>query len=275
MAYFYSREENAAFASEGHVSAEELLDFFHDNVDPADEEALRQHRGLLYRYAGREGLLPELIARALREGHGDNPDGFMLTNQSIIVQSRGAYILRINFWTHPSQNSLHHSREEALLSYETPHDHNFSLLSIGLYGPGYRTTVRGYDRDTVIGELGEKLPLGPPEKYQLGVNDMIFYGACRDVHVQHIPTELSVSLNLIAQDFEVYRKSQFTVDFADGKIIGYPESRIGKYLSLLKLVGDDAATYEDELRIIARESDSAQLRHKAAELIGDHCRRAA
>jgi hypothetical protein len=275
MAFFYPERENRAFAREGAVTAEEVLDYFDGHVDPSDEAAIREGRGLLYRYANREGLLPQLIERALREGHADNADGFMLTNQSIIVQSRGAYILRLNFWPAPSQNALHHEREQALLSYETPHDHNFSLLTIGCYGPGYRTTVKSYERDQVRGEIGETLPLGEVQDYQLGHNDMLFYSACRDVHSQHVPTSLSVSLNLIAQDIAVYRKSQFTVSFDSGSIIGYPESRIGKYLSLLSLVGDRARDYRSELETIASQSDSEQLRSKAAHLLTQYCADAA
>jgi len=183
------------------------------------------------------------------------------------VQSKGAFVLRMNFWSAPSSHIAHHEREKALLSYETPHDHNFSLLTIGCHGPGYKTRICQYSREKTIGYLGEKVSFSQREDYQLGKNDILFYESCKDVHEQLIPEELSVSLNLIAQEPQRYRSPQFFFDFRDDTISGYPESRIGKYMHLLNFLAPVADTYRYELSEVAQKCEEELLRDKASSLV--------
>ncbi len=72
---------------------------------------------------------------------------------------RGFY-LRANLW--PSERDAAYTASgPAAFSYGVPHDHNFSFLTTGYFGPGYVSDYYDYDAETVDGRLGEPLDLNP------------------------------------------------------------------------------------------------------------------
>lgn len=120
--------------------------------------------------------------------------------QAIVLSPlRGSMFLRANIW--PSQSDLCFQTSGAKnFVYGVPHDHNFSFLTSGYAGPGYRSDYYEYDYESVVGYPGEKVDLRFIERSALGEGKLMLYRAHRDVHSQLPPKALSVSLNVMHVD---------------------------------------------------------------------------
>jgi len=89
----------------------------------------------------------------------------------------GMFFLRANVWL-PSR-LLHKTNaegEKRLFSFETPHDHNFELLTVGYLGEGYATVIHEYD-GPFEGEVGEKVDLRFLKRTSLPEHKVMFYRA--------------------------------------------------------------------------------------------------
>ena len=79
----------------------------------------------------------------------------------------------------------------------SPHDHNFSFLTVGYLGPGYWSEYYEYDYAAVVGLPGEKVDLRFIEKARLEQGKVMLYRAASDVHNQLPADEMSVSINIM------------------------------------------------------------------------------
>src|SRR5580698_2083863 len=57
--------------------------------------------------------------------------------QSFIIHRSSPFSLRLNLWLPPKGSSRKIGQEARIFSYDRAHDHNFSLLTVGVAGPGY------------------------------------------------------------------------------------------------------------------------------------------
>ena len=101
-----------------------------------------------------------------------------------------------------------------------PHDHNFSFLTVGYFGPGYRSRYYEYDYSKVVGNIGEKPELRFVEESALYEGKMQLYRAHLDIHDQIPPESLSISLNVIQADEVSGWYDQFGFDLDSGEITG-------------------------------------------------------
>jgi hypothetical protein len=107
-----------------------------------------------------------------------------------------------------------------LLVFSAPHDHDFSFLTVGHYGPGYYSDIYEYDYDSVLGECGESVKLSKLEFTQLNQDSTFFFRASRDLHIQIPPDELSISLNfMIRKRGRQKYVDQFWFDIDNQKIV--------------------------------------------------------
>ena len=100
----------------------------------------------------------------------------------------------------------------AAFSYGVAHDHNFSFLTVGYFGPGYVSDYYEVDPEAVDGRRGEPLTLKFIERSQLSEGKMMLYRAHRDIHRQLPPESLSVSLNIMDEGDHVPWRDQYIVD---------------------------------------------------------------
>lgn len=126
------------------------------------------------------------------------PERFQVSNNG---QSQGfilyrapdfTYTLRLMLWI-PSG----HQARPVPFSYEGAHDHAFDLMTVGFFGPGYRTSLYSFNYEDTIQHSDGLTQLNYLGDMYLKESDIIYYFANKDVHVQHPPESLSVSLNLI------------------------------------------------------------------------------
>ncbi|MBT2543060.1 hypothetical protein J7E99_20695 [Streptomyces sp. ISL-44] len=75
----------------------------------------------------------------------------------LLLGSGTDYMVRANIWLPPT--GMDPRQEQVLHSYELAHDHPFSFLTVGYFGPGYETTIWEYNPDTLTGQPGEQVEL--------------------------------------------------------------------------------------------------------------------
>ena len=198
------------------IEALAALDF-----DPRDEGNCAEAAKWLRRLTNnREFLGKALIDRlAGRVSGGAGLSGESGYGPQAIVLSplRGNMFLRANIWPAPHDLCFQTSGAKNFV-YEVPHDHNFSFLTSGYCGPGYRSDYFEYDYDHVVGYPGEKAGLRFVERSALHEGKLMLYRAHVDVHSQLPPEALSVSLNVMHVDPAQAWFDQYGFDLERGEV---------------------------------------------------------
>ena len=147
-----------------------------------------------------------------------------------------------------------------------PHDHNFDFLTVGYFGPGYVSDYWEYNYASVRGEEGEAVDLRFVERSALGEGRVLHYRAHRDVHCQHPPESLSVSLNICAANPAQGWFDQYRFDTDAGRIAGVLNPSANAVMLRL-----GAAVGSEDTRRLARDvasaHPSAAMRREASELL--------
>ena len=169
------------------------------NFDPRDEDSTRNAAYWLKRLNNNQSFLGDLLLERLKaQGKATIESGY--GPQAIILSPmRGRMFLRANIWPSESDLCFKNSGSQTFV-YGVPHDHNFSFLTSGYLGPGYRSDYYTYEYDDVAGFPGERANLHFEGRSQLSQGKLMLYRAHLDVHSQLPPESLSVSLNVMHVD---------------------------------------------------------------------------
>jgi hypothetical protein len=209
-------------------------------VDLTDEASIAHCTDLLAGLQRNPDFLANRVIAALKASYADQLELNRYTAQVFLLHRspRGFYV-RANMW--PSQRDAAFTASgPAAFSYGVPHDHNFSFLTAGYFGPGYISDYYDYDPEAVDGRLGEPLDLTFVERSSLGEGKMMLYRAHRDIHSQLPPPSLSVSLNIMDEGEQVAWRDQYIVDLEHGAIAKRPTLTSGEMLlrCAVHLTGD-------------------------------------
>jgi hypothetical protein len=176
------------------IQALATLDF-----DPSDSDNCTLAAGWLRRLTNNRTFLADWLVDRL-SGRSETEIDSGYGPQAIVLSPlRGNMFLRANIWPAEQDLCFRNSGAKTFV-YGVPHDHNFSFLTSGYLGPGYRSDYYDYDYDDVIGYAGEAAPLRFVERSALTEGKLMLYRAHRDVHSQLPPESLSVSLNVMHVD---------------------------------------------------------------------------
>lgn len=187
--------------------------------DPDDAGSLHHAAHWLARLAANRDFLADLALQDLKAGcHREGGQGY--SPQVIMLgAARPGWFLRANIWPSAQEAVLRDSGEAAFV-YGLPHDHNFSFMTVGYHGPGYRSDHYEVDPQTLAGVPGERVALRFVETSVLTPGRVMLYRASRDVHCQYAPQALSVSLNLMHSAPGQRWQDQYRYDLEDGTIAG-------------------------------------------------------
>ena len=173
------------------------------DFDPACEERTGAAANLLRRLTNNRTFLADILVDQLAGRTGGilsgiesqfGPQAIVLSRQ--LPGASGSVFLRANIW--PAENDLCFKTSGARsFVYGVPHDHNFSFLTSGYCGPGYRSDYYEYDYESVSGYAGEPVDLRFVERSALHQGKLMLYRAHLDIHSQLPPEALSVSLNVM------------------------------------------------------------------------------
>lgn len=174
--------------------------------------------------------------------------------QVFILHATEKYFVRANIWRPLSEVE----KSISGFRYDICHDHNFDILTVGHFGPGYRARCYTYDRRQVSGLLSERVAIATDGLFALHPGRVALYRAKHDVHIQLPPDDLSVSLNLIPNNRKL-RDQQFQFDETSGRICRYLQASGSELvIRLAGVLGDESCL--DVLTEIATGNPSPQLR---------------
>ena len=199
-------------------------------VDLTDEGSIARCTALLAGLARNRDFLVDSVVAALKASYTDQLELNRYSAQVFLLHrsARGFY-LRANLWP-SARDAVYSASGPAAFSYGVPHDHNFSFLTAGYFGPGYVSDYYDYDAEAVDGRLGEPLDLQFVERSSLSEGRMMLYRAHRDIHSQFPPDSLSVSLNIMDEDDHIPWRDQYIVDLETGTIARRPTLTSGEML---------------------------------------------
>ena len=188
--------------------------------DPAEEAGLFDAALALRRLGNNRAFLGDLLIEQLKNRHREAGESSAYGAQSIVLsRPRGGCFLRANIW--PSErDACFQSSGARTFVYGLPHDHNFSFLTLGYFGPGYASDYYEYDYDATAGFAGETPGLRFVERSALAEGKLMLYRAHRDIHSQLPAESLSVSLNILRIDPAEGWFDQYGFDLESGAIAG-------------------------------------------------------
>lgn len=166
--------------------------------DPADEEQLLNAARWLKRLGNDPDFLGDVLINELAQRHREDVLENAYGPQVVMLAPpNGNFFIRANIWPSPDEHMIRASGGASFV-YGLPHDHNFSFLTLGYFGPGYWSDYYEYDYGEVAGASGEAVPsLRFVERSRLEPGKLMLYRAHLDVHAQHPADALSVSLNVM------------------------------------------------------------------------------
>ncbi|MDQ4087042.1 MAG: transposase [Pseudomonadota bacterium] len=190
------------------------------SFDPADEESFAAAAPLLKRLANNRDFLADLAIAELKDRCTRQSLENRYSSQVIMLhRASEKFFIRANFWPSERDSVLKASGTSPFFYY-TPHDHNFSFLTVGYLGPGYWSEYYEYDYESVVGLPGEKVDLRFVEKTRLEQGKVMLYRAHRDVHNQLPADDMSVSINIMEASNRLPFLSQYQFDVKKCEVAG-------------------------------------------------------
>lgn len=252
----------------GSIDVDDYVDYIESSVNLLDRDSVMASADALRALSNNPALLVRKLNKELRDLTGFQ-SGNPYSAQTFVLARGKNYLVRANAWMPPARSAAVRKWEDDLQSFDFPHDHDFSFLTVGYLGSGYETTIWEYDPDSVIGHDGEPVDLTYLETTRLDRGKVMFYRASQDVHSQHHPAEFSVSVNLLIDDPEQRRRPQFVFDVEKGTIasIAPTPAVLGPRVicELAGFVGD--ATTVNLLEDLAEHHERPRLRVAAYEAL--------
>jgi hypothetical protein len=218
------------------IDLEEFVDHCERYVDVNDADSITAVAPMLKALANNRRMLINHINKYFR-----NPSSLENLNtyspQSLILDERKNFYIRTNTWTRPIAYDGDDSWEKTLYSYNYAHNHNFSLLTVGYFGPGYATDIYDFDNTGVVGYAGESVNLEFLERVKVEQGKVLFYRRVKDIHVQLPPDDVSVSLNFMPIEKNLGLTEQYSFNIANKTINALVGSQIAQQVDMLKLAG--------------------------------------
>jgi hypothetical protein len=181
--------------------------------------------------------------------------------QSFILGSSAEVSVRANIWL-PRRKGAVSDYERDLYAYDLAHNHDFNFLTVGFFGPGYETDLYRFDPESSAGTPGQPIELADHRREKLTPGRIIYYEQYRDVHVQHEPEALSISLNLLFRN-EARARDQILFDVKASKVIGV--QRLTEYSRIMTALEASTFFADDEtLRILEQYATSHPIARVAA-----------
>jgi len=185
--------------------------------DPADPASLDHAALWLRRLGNNKDFLGDVLVESLRQRHREEPAQGYGPQVIMLTAPGSSSFLRAAIWPGRDEGMLGASGGESFV-YGLPHDHNFSFLTHGYFGPGYWSEFYEYDYDGVTGWAGEAVDLRHMGRHRLEPDRIMLYRAHVDVHLQLPADSLSVSVNVMHAVPAIRWLDQYTFDVERGTI---------------------------------------------------------
>lgn len=250
------------------IAVEELIDAARKVYRGNAVETMQIVAGKLQSLAANRKFIRDALLAELRRIESErNLASF--APQSFTIYRAPPFSLRLNLWLPPTGSSRKIGQEARIFSYGRAHDHNFTLLTVGAAGPGYKTRIFEYDSRSLGGYDGEFVEMTFLEDTMLSPGKAMIYRPGRDIHIQIPPERPSMSLNLLVDEKEIVEAPQYFFDVETSSLSIMNENEIGRRASFLEAVGHFADENCASLLFdVARQSPNPSIRAAAMQAIG-------
>lgn len=235
--------------------------------DPRDDDSFAALAPLLAGLSANRSFLGNFALAALEDRCAGQSAANGYGAQVLMLHRAERWFMRACFWPAAHDSVVRRSGGGPFF-YGVPHDHDFSFLTIGHLGPGYSSDYFEYDHDAVTGYAGEPIELRFVERAQLSEGKILLYRAHRDVHVQHAPEALSVSLNVMEVVPGAGWRTQYRFDTERSTIAGVLGAAPAEaLLALATRIGGEAG--RELVRETAARHPSPRMRFAAVKALAD------
>ena len=235
MAIFMSAAPAAESARDEGIDIEEVLGLLPEAETYRGQDKWFHILDLMRRMTGEVAYVEKFIRSMIHDRNDfDLKDGYRDT--SVVLDSVNGYGIRLNKWK-PFGHRQIDMQTDVGLTYDLAHNHDFQLLTKGIWGSGYQTDLYRFESDTALGAFDEAVDLRFQGRLQLTKGSVLWFEEFRDVHVQRPPDELSLSLNFIPLGRTV-RNGQLFFDTETAKVTGFPQTAYVQLLALVDLLCD-------------------------------------
>lgn len=191
-------------------------------VDLSHPDRVEAGAALLAGLAQNPDFLGDRIIAALKQGYGDQANANRYSAQVFLLhRSRRRWYMRANMWP-AERDAAYIATGPRPFAYDLPHDHHFTFLTVGYFGPGYVSDYYEWNGEVAEGLIGEDARLRFTGRHVLSPGTVMLYRAHRDVHRQLPPASLSVSLNIMEEGEGVAWRDQYIFDLDAGRIVERP-----------------------------------------------------
>lgn len=247
------------------------LQTFHKNIDSIKHEKFTEEfiddcAIFLGQLANNENLLEQLLSNITS---AEQLDKVFSAPQSFMLGMGTDYYLRVNVWL-PEFQHAHSKYENAIYAYDLAHNHDFHLLTVGYFGNGYVTDLYEISNEDAVKTPGQEIQLTNHLREQLSKGKVIYFKPYNDVHVQHHPSNLSISINLIfINDDRPLEQLLFNVKTS--KIEEYLElsvqARCKTAIDIASLIGNQDTLHL--LRDLSEQHPHHRVRNAAKEVLNE------
>lgn len=199
------------------ISLEEFQERFRDGrFDASDAESLAESGELLRQLSNNKSFLGDIILEELQNGLPMQAESGYAPYVVMLGRAADDVAMRANFW--PALTDEDYTRSPDAFVYDVPHDHNFNFLTVGYWGPGYRSSYYEYDYEEVHGYPGEAVVLRKTHDRTLTPDSVLLYRAHRDVHTQLPPESMSITINVMDMTPQFLYRDQYVFDQSASRV---------------------------------------------------------
>ena len=249
------------------IGLDDYVDAVKTAVDARDIDTVAASAPLLKRLSNNRTFVVERLNEQLKCWPANALPFYSV--QSSILASDGPVSVRMNIWPTVDTDPRRRKIQSNVYSYFDTHDHNFTFMTVGYFGPGYATRIYEYDSSKVVGYPGEKVDIRFLEETTLPIGKVMLYRPGCDIHTQLPPSEFSMSLNLMVVDaHRETLRDQYYFDVENSRISAYVESNSSKRVSqveMMRFIGDDNSI--DIMWSLAQRHPCGRTRLTALETI--------
>ncbi|UYY58560.1 transposase [Sphingomonas sp. S2-65] len=240
------------------LGLDEFQELFRDGkYDARDSESLKDAAEILLALGNNKSFLPDLIMKELTDDMSGQRDNFYGPSVIKLGHPTDSTVMRANIWA--SATDEDYRRSPNAFIYGVPHDHNFNFLTVGYWGPGYKSRYYEFDYENVEGYTGEEVRIREVAFKSLGLDSVMLYRAHVDIHSQLPPDKLSITLNVMESGPEHHYKDQYMFDGEGGSVAVVLSSRCSPNLfEVAASFGD--AEIQEALVFISKRHQSEYTR---------------
>ena len=218
------------------ITVAECLEAAIATVDPNCPDTIVEFSPQLKKLSNNREAVSAILYQYLKEFATIEYGGLNYSPNSFLLSAiHDNFLIRANIWLPLTTDPDRQIFESRLFAYHRAHNHNFHILTIGHFGPGYFTDIYTYDRNEITGHIGEVVSISFSERAQLAPGKIMFYESGKDIHTQFPASSASVSLNLIVVSDEDRLRDQYFFDTEKSVISGFSDTLATKRVSLLTI----------------------------------------